>query len=91
MDPPPAPLPLGAARAVLARPWLWAAALVTLFRLAPRGWWRRWPPVPRPDPAYMRFRLTTQYGDPQHPAEAHDLLTYLRWQRGWTRARSIVS
>lgn len=91
MDPPPAPVPLSAVRAVLVRPWLWGAALITLVRLAPSGWWRRWPPSPLPDPAYLRFRLTTQYGDAAHPPEPEDLVTYLRWRRAWPRARDTVS
>lgn len=67
--------------AVALRPWLWRVALVQAVRLAPRGWWRRWPPDPRPDPAYLRFRLQTQYGDPHHAAEPADLLDYLKWCR----------
>lgn len=67
------------------RPWLWRVALVQALRLAPVGWWRRWPPVPRPDPAYLRFRMQTQYGDPAHPAEAADLVDYLKWCRNERR------
>jgi hypothetical protein len=72
-----------AAMAVLVRPGLWATAVVQLFRLAPGGWWRRWPPVPAPDPAYLRFRLQTQYGDPSREPEAADLVAYLEWCRGY--------
>ena len=67
--------------AVLRHPTLWATAVVQLFRLATPGWWRRWPPVPRPDPAYLRFRLQTAYGDPDRSPEPSDLVTYLKWCR----------
>ena len=67
--------------AVLARPRLWGVGFSQLFRLARRGWWRRWPPVPRPDPDYLRFRMQTYYGDPDRPFDAADLVRYLEWCR----------
>ena len=72
-----------AAAAVARHPSLWGTALVQLGRLAPTGWWRRWPPVPAPDREYLRFRLQTQYGDPDRAPEPADLLTYLHWCRGY--------
>jgi alpha-beta hydrolase superfamily lysophospholipase len=72
-----------AAAAVVVRPGLWATAVVQVFRLAPGGWWRRWPPVPVPDPEYLRFRLQTQYGDPSRDPEPADLVAYLEWCRGY--------
>jgi hypothetical protein len=48
-----------AALALLARPTLWPTAA----RLAPPGWWRRWPPRPLPPAEYVRFRTQTMYGD----------------------------
>ena len=69
--------------AVLFRPGLWAIAVVQLLRLAAPGWWRRWPPIPLPDPAYLRFRLQTQYGDANREPEPADLLTYLHWCKGY--------
>lgn len=65
--------------AVAARPSLWAVAGRQAVRLAPDGWWRRPPFVPRPDPEYLRFRLQTQYGDPGHDPEPADVVAYLRW------------
>ena len=70
--------------AVLARPGLWAAAVGQVVRLARPGWWRRWPPLPAPDPAYLRFRLQTQYGDPEREPEPADVVTYLHWCRSVT-------
>ncbi len=63
------------------RPWLWPTALRQLVRLAPSGWWRRWPPLPRPDPAYLRFRLETAYGDTGREPDSADVVTYLTWCR----------
>ena len=74
-----------AALAVLRHPGLWVTAVVQLFRMAPSGWWRRWPPSPAPDPDYLRFRLQTQYGDADRDPEPADLVSYLHWCRGYGR------
>jgi len=76
---------VGAARAVLARPALWGVALTQVVRLARPGWWRRSPFLPVPDPAYLRFRLQTAYGDPDREPEPSDVVAYLRWCRGFRR------
>ena len=68
---------------MLVRPSLWGIALVQLFRLAPTGWWRHSPFLPLPDRDYLRFRLQTQYGDPDHAPDPGDLVTYLRWCKGF--------
>jgi hypothetical protein len=67
--------------AVVVRPWLWATAAVQLARMAPRGWWRRWPPIPAPDPEYVRFRLVTFYGDPDRAPDGVDVVRWLTWCR----------
>lgn len=71
--------------AVLVRPELWGTAMVQLFRLASPGWWRRWPPVPMPDPDYLRFRLQTQYGDAGDAPDPKDVVAYLRWCRRYAK------
>jgi hypothetical protein len=71
--------------AVARHPSLWATGVVQLLRLAAPGWWHRWPPLPTPDAAYLRFRLQTQYGDPEREPEPSDLLTYLHWCKGYGR------
>ena len=76
---------LRAALAVLAHPGLWGTGIVQLLRLAAPGWWRRWPPLPMPDPDYLRFRLQTQYGDPEREPDPADLVAYLHWCRGYGR------
>jgi hypothetical protein len=70
-----------ATAAVLRRPGLWGAAVVALLRLVPRGWWRRPPFLPLPDRRWLRFRLTTAYGDPDRPIDPDDLIAWLRWSR----------
>jgi hypothetical protein len=69
-----------AALAVLRHPSLWGVAIGQALRLASPGWWRRPPFLPLPDPAYLRFRLETQYGSDRDP-EPGDVVTYLRWCR----------
>jgi hypothetical protein len=78
---------VGTAAALAARPWLWATALRQGLVLAPPGWWRRRPFLPRPDPAYLAFRLQTMYGDPRHPLRPADVVAYLRWCRRYRRTR----
>lgn len=68
------------ALAVLRRPRLWGIAVAQLARLAPPGWWRQPPFLPLPDPAYLRFRLETAYGDERAP-EPQDVVSYLEWCR----------
>lgn len=74
-----------AGRALLGHPTLWGTAVRQVFVLAPPGWWRRAPFLPRPDPAYLRFRLVTAYGDPARDPEPADVLTYLHWCRAWPK------
>ena len=71
--------------AVLRHPSLWFTAVRQMFRLAPNGWWRTAPFLPRPDARYLRFRLETQYGDSMHSTESRDLVTYLAWCRSYQR------
>lgn len=75
-----------AAAAVARHPSLWATALVQAARLAPRRWWRYWPPLPVPDRDYLRFRLQTQYGDAEHDPEPDDVVAYLEWCRSYGKA-----
>lgn len=74
-----------AALAVAMRPRLWGVAVAQLWKLAAPGWWRRWPPLPLPDPGYLRFRLQTAYGDPDRPPEPADVVAYLDWCRQFAR------
>jgi hypothetical protein len=69
--------------AVVVRPWLWPTAVALAWRMAPPGWWHRWPPRPWPDKAYLRFRMQTAYGDGDAGAAASpgELIDYLEWCR----------
>jgi len=69
-----------AALAVAARPWLWRTAVSSARRIARPGWWRSPPFLPRPETAYLAFRLETQYGTGGAPG-ARDLVAYLEWCR----------
>jgi hypothetical protein len=77
-----------AVSAVAPHPSLWWIGLVQLRRLAPRGWWRRPPFLPLPDPAYLRFRLQTMYGDSGHALEPEAMRTYLHWCRSFPAANA---
>lgn len=73
----------GAFAAVLVRPRLWWTAIRQLFELSRPGWWRRAPFLPVPDREYLRFRLLTQYGDPDRVPEPRDVVDYLEWCRSY--------
>lgn len=75
-----------AAAAVAVRPLLWPTALREVAVMAAPGWWRRRPFLPLPDPAYLHFRLVTQYGDGGHPPDPGDVVTFLRWCRSYRAA-----
>lgn len=74
---------VGAGLAVAARPRLWPAAARQMVRLAPSGWWRRWPPIPVPRRDYLQFRLQTAYGDAGRNPDPADVVAYLEWCRRW--------
>ncbi len=76
---------LRAALVVAARPGLWLTALRELRAFMPLRWWAHRPFLPLPDPALMRFRMVTAYGDPSRSFEADDLVTWLEWCRTWHR------
>ena len=65
--------------AVLVRPSLWPVAVLQVFRMAGRHWWRHHPFLPVPAPAYARFRAITQYGDPDASPTVDDVLTWMEW------------
>ena len=70
-------------RAILPRPWLWAAALGAMTRLARRGWWYRPPFLPLPGADYWRFRLVTALGGTglERSLSSDDVVAYLQWCR----------
>ncbi|MFP5321999.1 MAG: hypothetical protein ACLGIC_09145 [Acidimicrobiia bacterium] len=62
-----------------ARPRLWPVALREAQAMVPAGWWRRRPFLPLPDRGWLRFRMTTAYGDPGARLDVDDLLAWLAW------------
>ncbi|MFM8236196.1 MAG: hypothetical protein ACKOBG_00350 [Actinomycetota bacterium] len=72
--------------AVIARPHLWMTAVRQAFRAIPRDWWRVPPRLPRPDPAFVRFRIETASG-PDGAPTPDEIVRYLEWCRGTDRAR----
>lgn len=71
--------PVAVAGALASRPRLWPAAARQARALVPPGWWRRKPFLPVPDRDWLRFRMTTAYGDPSAAMDVEDLLTWLAW------------
>lgn len=71
----------GGVGAVMVRPRLWGTALRQAGRMAPRGWWRRPPFLPRPDRRYLAFRLETHAGGAGRPPAPDELVAYLEWCR----------
>ena len=72
---------LPVAAAVLRRPTLWVTGMRAALRLAPRGWWRAWPPIPGPPAAYLRFRVQTNDGAADARPRPDDVIAYLHWCR----------
>ena len=70
---------LACGAAILVRPRLWLTAVKQYRESLPRRWWTRRPFLPIPARDYLRFRLQTQYGSPDHRIEAADVLNYLTW------------
>jgi len=73
------------ALAIVRRPDLWPTALRQTRRTTAPGWWKRRPFQPGPSGDYLRFRLQTQYGDPEAVPDPTDTITYLEWCRAWDR------
>ena len=72
---------LVAALHVSVRPRLWRTALVMARRFAPDRWWASRPFLPLPDPAMLRFRAITQYGDADHRPDPYDIIAWLNWSK----------
>lgn len=44
-------------------------------------WWSQAPFLPLPDPAYLRWRMYTAYGDEGAVPPAVDVIRFARWRR----------
>jgi hypothetical protein len=84
----PAAWSLPVVAAVVVRPNLWWVAGRQALRLAEPGWWRKWPPVPRPAAGYLAFRLECATGCAARDATPAEVVSYLEWCRkhaAWLR------
>jgi hypothetical protein len=68
------------ARAAL-RPRLALDLLKAAWAFRRREWWKRAPFLPVPDPAYLRWRMYTAYGDEQAVPPVEDVIRFARWRR----------
>ena len=67
--------------AVGRHPELWGEGVRALVAVAPRGWWRTPPYLPRPDGDYLSWRTATSQGAADVDIEPDELVAYLRWRR----------
>jgi hypothetical protein len=65
--------------AALRHPPLAVDLLRVAWRFRARGWYARFPFLPLPARAYVRWRMTTAYGDPDIVPPAEDIIRYARW------------
>jgi hypothetical protein len=72
---------LPAIAAVARRPRLWPTGVRAYVAHVPDRWWARRPFLPVPDRAWMRVRLQTAYGDPEHAPDPDDVVTWVEWSR----------
>jgi hypothetical protein len=63
----------------LASPRTGVDLLRVAWRFRRRAWWRRPPFLPLPAREYVRWRLTTAYGDADAIPRADDVIRYARW------------
>jgi hypothetical protein len=68
-------------RVMIRRPTLWPEAARALVAFTPRSWWRRFPFLPIPRRAYLRWRLQTAYGSSDIAPDPVDLVHFLEWRR----------
>ena len=59
-----------------------ALDLVSLaWAMRSRHWYRTAPFLPLPPPEYLRWRMSTAYGDEDALPPVRDVLRYARWRR----------
>lgn len=74
-------------RIALRHPVLGVEALRLALATATRGWIRRPPFLPRPEPTYRDWRLATAYGRSNTRPTDKEVLEYLRWRRNMRKTR----
>jgi hypothetical protein len=63
------------------RPRLAVDLVRTAWAFRRRGWYRRAPYLPLPDPLYLRWRMYTAYADELAVPPAEDVVRFARWRR----------
>jgi hypothetical protein len=71
----------------LRRPGLIPSMLGAAWAFRARGWYRRFPFLPLPDPVYMRWRRETAYGDSDAVPDDDEMARFLLWA---SRMRSLM-
>jgi hypothetical protein len=72
-------LTLSLASRAIVRPALAAALVRVAWRFRRRGWYRRFPFLPLPDPTYLRWRMYTAYGAEDAVPPPADVERFARW------------
>lgn len=72
-------LVLGARAAINPRLALDLLRMTWAFRA--RHWYRRFPFLPLPPRAYLRWRMHTAYGDEEAVPPPEDVIRFARWRR----------
>jgi hypothetical protein len=67
-------------RAVI-NPRLALDLLRTAWAFRARHWYRRFPFLPLPPRAYLRWRMHTAYGDEEAVPPPQDVIRFARWRR----------
>jgi hypothetical protein len=67
-------------RAVI-NPRLALDLLRTAWAFRARYWYRRFPFMPLPPRAYLRWRMHTAYGDEDAVPPSEDVIRFARWRR----------
>jgi hypothetical protein len=63
------------------RPGLALDLITAVWAFRRRDGARRPPFLPLPDPAYLRWRMYTAYGDESAVPPLHDIVRFVRWRR----------
>jgi hypothetical protein len=66
---------------VVRHPRIWGEAMRAAPSFARRGWWRKPPFLPLPDPEYVAWRVATAYGSANGRIPPDDIVAYLEWRR----------
>ena len=63
----------------LRRPWVIPHLVRAAWAFRARGWYRRRPFLPLPPRSYVRWRMETAYGEPDHEPTTHEIERYVVW------------